>query len=364
MTQLTGLDTPALVIDVDAMERNLNRAASYARQHGLRLRPHTKTHKIPALGRRQIELGAAGLSVAKTTEGEVMLASGTPDLLLAYPVLGAIKLARLVRLAHQTQVTVALDEISVAEAISAAAAGARVEIGILAEADLGMHRMGVSSVPQLLSMIEAIRALPGLRWRGVAFYPGHIKDHAVESQPALQRLRTQVPEMVEALTRSGAEPEIVSGGSTPLLWESHTIPGMNEIRPGTYIFNDRNTLLSGACSRADCAATMICTVVSVQDERMMIDGGSKTFSSDGLSSGEDTLFGDIEGDAGARFHKMNEEHGYVDLSRAERTYRPGDRVRVLMNHVCTAMNLHEQVWAVRGDEVIEAWTVAGRGKLQ
>ena len=364
MTQLNSLETPALVIDVDAMERNLKRAASYALQHGLRLRPHTKTHKIPALGRRQIELGAAGLSVAKTTEGEVMLASGTPDLLLAYPVLGEAKLARLVRLARQAEVTVALDDPSVAEAMSEAAVRERVEIGVLVEADLGLHRMGVVPGPQLFSAIQAIRALPGLRWRGVAFYPGHIKDHAAGSQPALERLRLQVPEMIAALARAGAGPEIVSGGSTPLLWDSHTIPGVNEIRPGTYIFNDRNTLLSGACARADCAATILCTVVSVQGDRMMIDGGSKTFSSDRSASAEDTLFGEIEGDAGARFHKMNEEHGYVDLSQAEKTYRPGDRVRVLMNHVCTAMNLHEQVWAVRGEEVIEPWTVAGRGKLQ
>jgi D-serine deaminase-like pyridoxal phosphate-dependent protein len=364
VTPLNSLDTPALVIDVDAMELNLRRAASYAREHGLRLRPHTKTHKIPALGRRQIELGAAGLSVAKTTEGEVMLASGTPDLLIAYPVLGQAKLARLVALARETQVTVALDDPGVAQAIGSAAADAGVEIGILVEADLGLHRMGLGPGPQLLQVIQAVRAIQGLRWRGVAFYPGHIKDHAAESQPALQRLRTQVPEMLDALTRAGAQPEIVSGGSTPLLWDSHTIPGLNEIRPGTYIFNDRNTLLSGACERSGCAATIVCTVVSVQGERMMIDGGSKTFSSDRSSASEDALFGEIEGDAGARFHKMNEEHGYIDLSRAARTYKPGDRVRVLMNHVCTAMNLHEQVWAVRGDEVLDAWTVAGRGKLQ
>jgi D-serine deaminase-like pyridoxal phosphate-dependent protein len=364
VTNLNSLDTPALVIDVDAMERNLNRAANYARQHGLRLRPHTKTHKIPALGRRQIELGAAGLSVAKTTEGEVMLASGTPDLLIAYPVLGEAKLARLVGLARQTQVTVALDDLGVAEAVGVAAAGAGVEIGILVEADLGLHRMGLAPGPELLRVIQAVRAIAGLRWRGVAFYPGHIKDHAVESQPALHRLRTQVPEMVDFLARAGAQPEIVSGGSTPLLWDSHTIQGVNEIRPGTYIFNDRNTLLSGACARADCAATMICTVVSVQGERMMIDGGSKTFSSDRSTANEDALYGEIEGDAQARFHKMNEEHGYIDLSQAEKTYRPGDRVRVLMNHVCTAVNLHEKMWAVRGDEVLESWTVAGRGKLQ
>lgn len=364
MTHLNDLDTPALVIDVDAMERNLQRAAGYALQHGLRLRPHTKTHKIPALGKRQIELGAAGLSVAKTTEGEVMLASGTPDLLLAYPVLGEAKLARLVQLARQTQVTVALDDLSVARPISAAATRGGVEIGILAETDLGLHRMGVAPGPELLALIQAIQALPGLRWRGVAFYPGHIKNHAAEGQAALGRLRTEVPEMISWLTRAGNEPEIVSGGSTPLLWDSHTIPGVNEIRPGTYIFNDRNTLLGGACTRADCAATMVCTVVSVQGDRMMIDGGSKTFSSDRSSADGDALFGDVEGDEGARFHKMNEEHGYVDLSRAGRSYRPGDRVRVLMNHVCTAVNLHERVWAVRGDEVVEAWTVVGRGKLQ
>ena len=364
MTHLNELDTPALIVDVDVMERNLNRAATYAREHSLRLRPHTKTHKIPALGKRQIDLGAAGLSVAKTTEGEVMLASGTRDLLIAYPVLGEAKLARLVQLARQAQVTVALDDLDVAQGIAAAAVRGGVEIGVLVEADLGLHRMGVAPGPALLALIQAVRALRGLRWRGVAFYPGHIKNHASEGQSALERLRTEVPEMISTLTRAGAEPEIVSGGSTPLLWDSHSIPGANEIRPGTYIFNDRNTLLSGACSRSECAATMLCTVVSVQGDRMMIDGGSKTFSSDRSTADGDALFGDVAGDPGARFHKMNEEHGYVDLSRAERNYRTGDRVKVLMNHICTAVNLHERIWAVRGEEVIDAWPVAGRGKLQ
>jgi D-serine deaminase-like pyridoxal phosphate-dependent protein len=169
--------------------------------------------------------------------------------------------------------------------------------------------------------------------------------------------------MIEALRRDGLEPEIVSGGSTPLLWDSHTIPGVNEIRPGTYIFNDRNTVLSGACSPADCAAKIECTVVSVQGDRMMIDGGSKTFSSD-RSATDDGLFGELDGDPGARFHKMNEEHGFIDLTFAERTYRPGDRVRVLMNHVCVAMNLQEQVFALHDGAVTATWKVEGRGKLQ
>jgi D-serine deaminase-like pyridoxal phosphate-dependent protein len=364
VSRIQDLDTPALVIDVEPMERNLARAAEYARRHGLRLRPHSKTHKIPALGRRQIELGAAGLTVAKTTEGEVMLASGTSDLLIAYPVVGEAKLARLTGLARRVQVTVALDDARVAGLISAAAARAGVEIGILTEADLGLERVGVPPGPALLELVKNVLALPALRWRGVAFYPGHIKDHGAESLGALERLREAVATMLDGLKKEGLEPEIVSGGSTPLLWDSHTIAGMNEIRPGTYIFNDRNTLLSGACERADCAATVVCAVVSAQDGRMMIDGGSKTFSSDRASGDGDVLYGAIDGDAGARFHKMNEEHGYIDLTRAARNYRPGDRVRVLMNHVCTAMNLHEQVWAVRGEEVVTSWKVEARGKLQ
>jgi len=189
VSRIQDLDTPALVIDVETMERNLARAAAYAQRHGLRLRPHTKTHKIPALGRRQIELGAAGLTVAKTTEGEVMLASGTPDLLIAYPVVGAAKLARLIELARRVQVTVALDDARVAALISGAAARAGVEIGILAEADLGLLRVGVTPGPALLDLVKNVLALPALRWRGVAFYPGHIKDHAAESLGALERLR-------------------------------------------------------------------------------------------------------------------------------------------------------------------------------
>ena len=364
MSRLEDLDTPALVVDVGTMERNLARAAEYSRRHGLRLRPHTKTHKIPALGRRQIELGAVGLTVAKTTEGEVMLASGTPDMLVAYPVVGAAKLARLTELARRVQVTVALDDARVAQQISAAAARAGVEIGILTEVDLGMRRVGVTPGRALYALVEGVLELPALQWRGVAFYPGHIKDHAAESLSAIARLREAVPELISGLKSEGLEPEIVSGGSTPLLWDSHTVEGVNEIRPGTYIFNDRNTVQSGACGREDCAATIVCAVVSVQDGRMMIDGGSKTFSSDRVADPQDALFGEILGDAGARFHKMNEEHGYVELARAEREYKPGDRVRVLMNHVCTAMNLHEQVWGVRGDEVVTSWKVEARGKLQ
>jgi D-serine deaminase-like pyridoxal phosphate-dependent protein len=361
---ISEIDTPAIVIDLDVMERNLERAASYARRHSLRMRPHTKTHKIPALGRRQIELGAVGLSVAKTTEAEVMLAAGTPDILVAYPVIGAPKLRRLVDVARQAAVTIAVDDPHVAQLASEAAVAAGVEIGVLAEFDAGTGRVGVKAGEELAGLSRALSEMPGLKWRGVTFYPGHIKDHSAESRAAFERLKALIPRAVGELEAAGLKPEIVSGGSTPLLWESHEIAGMNEIRPGTYIFGDRNTIHSGAYKFEDCAATIVCTVVSAHPDRMMIDGGSKTFSSDRLVTGSDLDFGEILETPGARFHKMNEEHGYVDLTACERRFRTGDRVRVLPNHVCVAMNLHEQVYGVRGGEVAAVWTVEGRGKLQ
>lgn len=354
--KISDLDTPALLIDLDIMERNLARVASYARQHDLRLRPHTKTHKIPALARRQIELGAAGITVAKTTEAEVMMQAAPADLLIAYPVIGRAKLERLRAIASKTEVTVAVDSLEAARMIS----DAGIKAGILVEVDVGLGRMGVTA-EQATLLVEEIIKLPHIEWRGLAFYPGHIKDP--NDSAGIASLQAAILDLVDRFVAMRIPAQIVSGGSTPLLYQSHLFDGMNEIRPGTYIFNDRNTWASGACGREDCAATMLTTAVSVQGDRMMIDGGSKTFSSDKLSTGGPG-FGEIVEAPGALFHKMNEEHGYVDISQAERRFAVGDRVRVLMNHVCTAVNMQERIYGVRGDEVVETWTVAGRGKLQ
>ncbi|MBN9660269.1 MAG: alanine racemase [Acidobacteria bacterium] len=362
--RISDLDTPAIIIDLDKMDRNLTKVADYARQHNLRLRPHTKTHKIPALGRRQVELGAVGLSVAKSSEAEVMLKSGTPDILVAYPVVGAKKLARLTEVAKKANVTVSLDSLAVAKPLSDAAVAAGVEIGILTEMDVGLHRVGVQPGDDTLALAREVSALPGLKWRGIAFYPGHIKDFSEQGKADVAALGKALTGTVALLRANGLSPEVVSGGSTPLLWVSHLIPEVNEIRPGTYIFNDRNTILSGACSRDECAATILTTVVSVAPWRFIIDGGSKTFSSDRLSGSSEVTFGEILEAPGARFHKMNEEHGFVELAGDSAKLSVGDRVHVLPNHICVAMNLHEQVYGVRGDEVVETWTVEGRGKLQ
>jgi D-serine deaminase-like pyridoxal phosphate-dependent protein len=356
---IAELETPALLIDLDIMERNLQRVADYTREHGLRLRPHTKTHKIPALGRKQIESGAAGLTVAKVSEAEVMLHSGTPDLLVAYPIIGDAKLERLMQVAAHTRVTVSLDSLEAARQLSAAAQSAHREIGVLAELDAGLGRVGVAPGPELVELARAIDRLPGLHLEGIAFYPGQI--NTVGEAAALSEL---IGSVARELRSAGLAISIVSGGSTPTLFESHKIDGLNEIRPGTYIFNDRNTMLSGACSLEDCAASIMATVVSTaRPGQMIIDGGSKTFSSDRPVTAE-VSFGHVVEAPEAVFTKMNEEHGYVDIRAAKRDFAIGDRVRVIPNHVCVAMNLHEFVYGVRGGCVEQVWRVEGRGKLQ
>lgn len=362
--RLSDIDTPAVLIDTAIMERNLARAAGYAREHGLRLRPHIKTHKIPALARRQIELGACGITCAKTTEALAMLSCEPPDLLIAYPVIGAQKIARLVELARRVPVTVSLDSVDAARPIAEAARAAGVEIGVLAEMDVGLRRVGVPSGEPVLDLVLGLLQLDGLRWRGLAFYPGHIKALDESGRAQLGSLREALWSTVSLLKARGLEPEIVSGGSTPLLWQSHTLPELNEIRPGTYIFNDRNTVLSGACTPADCAATVLVTVVSTAPDRIIIDGGSKTFSSDRLASSAEVTFGEVLGHPLLRFHKMNEEHGFIDLNGAPQSFRPGDRLRIVPNHICVCMNLHERVYGIQGDEVIAEWRVEARGKLQ
>lgn len=359
------LDTPALIVDLDIMEANLARAAEYARRHGLRLRPHTKTHKSPLLARRQLALGAAGLTVAKVGEAEVMLEAEPADLLVAYPVIGESKLRRLVEVARRTRVTVALDSLAAAEGLSQAARAGGVEFGVLAEADLGLHRVGVGPGVALVELIEGIRGLPNLDWKGVDFYPGHIKALDAAGEGALTDLNRNVRQMLQALVAAGLKPEIVSGGSTPTLFRSHEIEGVNEIRPGTYIFNDRNTVACGGCERSWCAATILCTVVSTAvPGQMIIDGGSKTFSSDRLSTGGDGDFGEIAGMPGARFVKMNEEHGFVQLPAGSSVPEVGSRVQVLPNHICVAVNLHEEVFGYRGHCVEQIWKTEARGKLR
>jgi len=363
--KISELDTPALLVDLDRLEHNIERVSAYAREHDLRLRPHTKTHKTPEVGRMQVAAGAVGLTVAKVSEAEVMLDSGTPDLLVAYPVLGESKLGRLVEVARKTAVTVALDSVEAAEGLSRAAAAAGVEISVLVEADVGMQRCGLEPGPRLTGLAQQVDRLPALRLRGFAFYPGHIWYPSPEGPEELKKLAADVARVRADFTAAGLPLEIVSGGSSPTLFHSHEVAGVNEIRPGTVVFCDRMQVAAGVATMDDCAATILTTVISTpRDAFAVIDGGSKTFTSDEVRHTGDSTFGHVVEAPAARFARMNEEHGCLELDAVDQPIKIGDRLRIIPNHVCVAVNMHEKMYAVRGDEVEATWTVRGRGKLQ
>jgi D-serine deaminase-like pyridoxal phosphate-dependent protein len=204
-----------------------------------------------------------------------------------------------------------------------------------------------------------------LTFEGITCYPGHINSVDEQGVRELQRVDERLQSVLDDLKDAGFVAGIVSGGSTPALFESHRVHAWNEIRPGTYIFNDRNTVSCGGCSWEDCAAFVLTTVVSTSVKgQMIIDGGSKTFSSDRLLTGGDAGFGHIVEAPDAVFAKMNEEHGYVNLQHAGREFQVGDKVRVIPNHICVVVNLHETVYGVRGQNVENCWKVEARGKLQ
>jgi D-serine deaminase-like pyridoxal phosphate-dependent protein len=293
-----------------------------------------------------------------------MFGAEPDDMLVAFPVIGRPKLDRLMGVARRTRVTVALDSLEAARQLSAAAHASQMEVGVLVEFDAGLGRVGVGA-QEALPLAQCIQQLPGLKLEGLTFYPGHIKNLDDDGRAALAEVGRLLAALTGEFRHAGVPVNIVSGGSTPTLFHSHTLPGLTEIRPGTYVFNDRNTVLSGGCAMEDCAAYILATVVSTaRPGQIIVDGGSKTFSSDRPVTAGDVTFGHVLEAPQARFHKMNEEHGFIDVSRADRSFAVGDRVRIIPNHICVAVNLHERVYGVRNGELEAVWPVEARGKLQ
>ena len=361
---VSDLETPAVVVDLDILEQNLSRMANYCREHQLRLRPHTKTHKIPELAKRQVAGGATGITVAKIGEGEVMLDAGITDILIAYPIVGPQKVDRLARLAERADITVSLDSEAAALGISVAAAQRRTKIGILAELDVGFGRCGVRDEVELLTLARKIVSLPALEFRGFMFFPGHFGVNPEERVALRNQVNALLDCVHEAFARERLPLAIVSGGSTPSAFEGHLFHGVNEIRPGTYIFNDRNTV-GVAAALSDCALSVLVTVVSTSvPGRAMIDGGSKTFSSDRYQASEGTGFGLVKEDPAAEIERLSEEHGHVNIERSDWRYRVGDRLSVIPNHVCSTVNMHDEIYGVRGEQVECVWRVDARGKVR
>ncbi len=363
--KLDGLDTPSVLVEVDIMTANLDRLAGYCREHRLNLRPHVKTHKIPELAQLQVRKGAVGVTVAKLGEAEVMVDGGIEDVLLAYPVYGEIKWERLVSLARRARISVALDSLEVAQGISRHAREAGVRIPILVEFDTGMRRCGLAIARESIGVLERIVELPALDYEGLLIYPGHFLVDPERRNQLLTLENRQLSTLLGLLDDARIPYPVISASSTPTAYMSHQFDNINEVRPGTYIFNDRNTIGCQAAGLEDCAVSVLSTVVSTSvPGKAAIDGGSKTFSSDKFLSGDGVGFGHVMGDPGAVVEYLSEEHGHLVLANAIRRYRVGDRVRVIPNHVCACVNMHNRIYGIRDDEVVTEWRVSARGAVQ
>lgn len=360
--------TPFLQIDAAIVRRNLHRLARYVKQHGLSLRPHTKTHKSRHLAALQLEAGAIGLTFAKVGEAEAMADLGA-DLLLAYPAVDPSRCQRLAELAKQHTIRVAIDTAHAAAALAAAAQSAAAHsagstVGILVDLDVGYGRTGVQTIEQSLQLAQLVDSTPGLRLDGLFCYPGHIGSPADQQAGELNAVSNKLAAALDLWRRHGLPATIVSGGSTPTAYQSHLVPQCTEIRPGTYVFNDLNTAYRGYCSLDDCAARIVATVVSdAVPGQVVLDCGSKTLTSDRNAAGDQHGYGLLVDFPSAKITRLTEEHAQVDIRACDRPPAVGERVSIIPNHICPCVNLQDQVWWREETGELTAAKVDARGRL-
>ncbi|MGC9348494.1 MAG: D-TA family PLP-dependent enzyme [Anaerolineae bacterium] len=347
---IASLDTPVVIVDLDRAEANIERLQRYLDEHGIANRPHIKTHKVPQLARQQMDAGAVGITCQKVSEAEVMVDAGIGDVFIPYNLIGETKLRRLMAMARRASVCVTADSAFVVRGYAAAAQASGIELPVLVEFDTGAHRCGVQSPAEAAELARLIAHSPGLSFGGLMTFP-----YNAYSDDFVRDTRTH-------LKSDGIEIACVSYGGTPGMWGAHECTEVTEYRAGTYIYGDRSIVRSGAMTEDQIALTVLTTVVSRPTaDRGILDGGSKTFSSDLLGFEDHGLILEYPK---ARFYAMSEEHGHVDFSACPRKPEIGERVRVMPNHACPVSNLFEEVVGVRGDEVEVVWPVAARGKVR
>ena len=358
--------TPYLLIDGPKMERNIQKMAHVARENGVALRPHVKTHKIPGIARQQLEAGASGITVAKPSEAEVMADGGIEDIFIAYPLVTETKIRRAIRLAKKVRLIVGVDSLEGARRLSAVAEEHTLEVRI--EVDTGLRRTGVP-YDDAVGLAVKIEAMGNLDLTGIYTYRGAVLggSKTLELEKAGLEEGQLMVSLADMLRERGIGVEDVSVGSTPTAEYVAKVDGVTEIRPGTYVFYDRMQARLGACSLDECAAVVVCTVVSRPTRDLaIIDGGSKTFATD-VGPGAEPLnlegYGHVVGYSGAVLERLTEEHGMLSVDE-DCDLEVGDTLQIIPNHICSTVNLHDEVYLVGEDGGVEEMRVAARGKVR
>jgi D-serine deaminase-like pyridoxal phosphate-dependent protein len=359
---IAEIDTPALIVDLDALEHNLRKLADFAARSGVRLRPHAKTHKCPAIALKQIALGAVGQCCQKVGEAEALVAGGVRDVLVSNQVVGMHKLRRLAALARDASVSLCFDA---SEPVAAAGAAARefdVTLGALVEIEVGMQRCGVAPGEPARGLARRIAQTPGLRFRGVQAYYGtaqHLPSFA-EREAAIRGAAVAVRQTVELLNGDGLDCELVTGAGTGT-YEIEAASGVwNELQAGSYVFMDTDYARIGGRHGdrfADFRHSLfvLATVMSVPaPDRAIIDAGLKSYSGE---KGPPWVHGlaDVE-QVG-----ISDEHGKLKLGPKATRLQLGDTVMLIPGHCDPTVNLHDWYVGVRGGRVEALWPIAARG---
>jgi D-serine deaminase-like pyridoxal phosphate-dependent protein len=362
---LDALDTPALLVDVARMTRNLARVSGDLARAGVAVRPHWKTSKCLEVARRQLSLGAVGFTCSTPAEVRALGEAGIRGLLWAHLPVGASKVAFAVEAVRRYGTTLMVDSVAVARPLAAALTESGLTADLFLEVDTGLGRTGVDP-SAALAVAGELAAFPSLRLRGVMTHEGHLYGFGADRaglDAAAVASATRLVGVAEALRGGGYAIDVVSVGSTPGLAAGPYVTGVTEARPGTYVFEDGNQVRLGSCTLDDCALTVLARVVSTQRAgTAIIDAGSKSMSSDAVSA--ETGYGlvlDLEGRPldGVTFPRANEEHGFL-AGPGTASLAVGDLVRILPHHGCATVNMWSELTAVNPDGSYERWHVVAR----
>ncbi|MDB5522465.1 MAG: metal-activated pyridoxal enzyme [Rhizobium sp.] len=347
------IQTPAVMIDLDIVRKNIIRFQSFADQHGFKVRPHIKTHKLPKMAELQLEAGAIGITCQKVSEARSMVEGSDQirDVLITYNIIGDEKLSQLLDLADRVSLSVVADSTAVVDGLSKAFAGRPKPLRVLVECNTGADRCGVATPDAAAVLAKYIAASDGLAFGGLMTYP------PVGGQLHVQRFMTAAKALIVA---DGLAVGTITTGGTPDMMTANRNPVATEYRPGTYVYNDRSLVARGVCSWKDCALTVLATVVSVPAaNRAIIDAGSKALTSDLLGL---TGYGHVLGRDDINIDQLSEEHGRL-VSDGPIGLDVGQKVRIVPNHACVVTNMTDFVHVVSASRGLEVWPVVARGKV-
>ncbi|MGH7599698.1 MAG: D-TA family PLP-dependent enzyme [bacterium] len=364
--KLTDLDTPAVLIDLDKLEQNIQRMANFAKAQRINLRPHIKTHKIPQIAFMQLRAGAVGITCQKLGEAEVMADAGIDDILITYNIVGEHKLRRLAQLKRLADVCTVVDSEEVIAPLAAHMQQEGFQHEVMIEVNTGLNRCGVLPGEPVLGLVQRLHQYSSLKLRGIFTHEGHAYNfpNLEERERVVMKAADDMKRTAQLLREHGFSCETISVGSTPSAMIIGKAEGITELRPGNYVFYDRVQLKLGSCTEDQIAASVLATVISrPAPDRAIIDAGNKTMCTDNAADFDKTI-GIVVDHPKLTFNYSSEEHGRITSTIGKMDLKVGDRVRLIPNHACGMMNMHDEVCGIRGETVEAVWKVAARGRVR